>query len=253
MTNFLWPILVFLGAYTLNLLYVSVFYHRALTHCAIEMHPYLKKFVIHTGNWITGLDPKAWVCMHRLHHQHADTPKDPHSPVTNGIWRVLPLQLYSYKRTIVGLLLEKPYYTEPVKDLDFSISFLNKKRLWYLPYLLQLSIAIILALLFHSWILAAAYWLGMMSHPIQGWMVNALGHRFGYRNYETPDNSTNNTIVAWLVFGEGYQNNHHHRPPSPKFSVKSKEVDLGYGLCLALLRLGLLRIPGVERTHLVPH
>jgi stearoyl-CoA desaturase (delta-9 desaturase) len=35
---------------------------------------------------VTGIDPKVWVCMHRLHHQHSDTPLDPHSPAHTGFW-----------------------------------------------------------------------------------------------------------------------------------------------------------------------
>lgn len=244
MTYFVLSFFVFLSAYTINILYISVFYHRALAHGSITLRPFLRFLVIHSGNWVTGIDPKAWVCMHRLHHQHSDTSKDPHTPVMNGIWRVLPLQLYSYKRTILGLLLEKPYYTALVKDIDFSVNYLNKKRLWYLPYLLHLIIATVIAVSFHAWILSGCYWLGMMSHPIQGWMVNALAHRFGYRNFKTSDNSKNNTIVAWLVFGEGYQNNHHHNPSSAKFSVKPLEVDFGFGLCLILSRFGMLKLGG---------
>lgn len=233
---------VFLAAYTLNILYVTVFYHRALAHRSVTLHPLLETFVIHSGNWVTGLDPKGWVCMHRLHHRYSDTPKDPHSPVKKGIWKVLPLQLYSYKKTILGLLRRKSEYISLVQDLDFPVSFLNRTRLWYLPYLLHLVIAIVIALAFHAWILAACYWIGMMSHPLQGWMVNALAHRFGYINFKTSDNSRNNTVVAWLVFGDGYQNNHHHNPGLAKFSVKPMEFDLGFGLCLILSHLGILKV-----------
>jgi len=244
MSYFLISFLTFLCAYTLNILYVTVFYHRAFAHRAITLHPLLKTVVVHTGNWVTGLDPKAWVCMHRLHHEYSDTPKDPHSPVTNGIWKIFSLQLYSYKRVILGLQLQKPYYTSMVEDIDFPVNPLNRMRLWFLPYLLHFAIAIAIALSFHAWFLAACYWLGMMSHPLQGWMVNALAHRFGYRNFATSDNSRNNTLVAWLVFGEGYQNNHHYNPGSAKFSVKPLELDLGFGICLILSRLGLVKLDG---------
>ena len=76
---------VFAAAYLLNITYISVFYHRALAHRAIDMGPRMRRFVVATGPWITGMDPKAWVCMHRLHHVHSDTEKDPHSPVFVGI------------------------------------------------------------------------------------------------------------------------------------------------------------------------
>lgn len=240
-------LVTFLAAYTLNILYVTVFYHRAIAHGSVTLHPWVKRIVVHTGSWVTGLDPKGWACMHRLHHEHSDTSKDPHSPLKDGIWSVLPMQLYSYKKTLAGLVLNKKYYSSAVKDIDFPVHWLNRKRLWYLPYLAHLVIAVILAIVFHAWALAACYWFGMMSHPLQGWMVNALAHRFGYRNFETSDNSRNNSLVAWLVFGEGYQNNHHHRPGSAKFSRKRGEVDLGFGLCLILSWFGALTFSHAER------
>lgn len=229
-----------LGAYILNILYVTVFYHRALAHNAIRMHPALEKFVIATGNWVTGLDPKAWVCMHRMHHIHSDTALDPHSPKNRGIWKVLPMQLFSYNRTIAALGLNSARYVSVVSDIRFPVSWLNRNGLWYLPYLLHAGIAVMVGTMSGLWLLAGCYWIGMMSHPIQGWMVNALAHRFGYRNFATDDESTNNSFVSWCVFGEGYQNNHHHRPSSPKFSVYPGEVDLGFALCRGLARIGLV-------------
>src|SRR5262245_34895199 len=40
------------------------------------------------------------------------------------------------------------------------------------------------------------------------WFVNSVGHCFGYRNYDTRDNSRNSFWVALLTFGEGWHNNH---------------------------------------------
>lgn len=252
MTYILICIGVFLAAYTLNLLYVTVFYHRALTHQAVTLHPWLQKIVQFTGNWVTGLDPKGWSCMHRLHHKFSDTSEDPHSPVYKGMFKLFLVQLKSYKKTLKGLIQNQKYYTAMVTDLKFPVSWLNRYKLWFLPYLMHLAIALFIALFFHAYLLAACYYIGIMSHPIQGWMVNALGHRFGYRNFSTNDNSRNNTAVAWLVFGEGFQNNHHQQPSSPKFSVRWWELDMGYWLCCVLKFFGLVsfqRVPSRRHVH----
>jgi stearoyl-CoA desaturase (delta-9 desaturase) len=81
-----------------------------------------------------------------------------------------------------------------------------------------------------------------MSHPVHGWMVNSLAHKYGYRNFATKDHSTNNTFVSWLVAGEGLQNNHHARPKSANFAKKKGEIDLGYSLCVISSRLGLIKL-----------
>ena len=67
-TGYLVCAAVLAAGYSLNLLYITIFYHRAVTHRALELRPGLRRFVRYTGNWVTGLDLKAWACMHRLHH-----------------------------------------------------------------------------------------------------------------------------------------------------------------------------------------
>src|SRR3954447_8169750 len=129
--------LVFIAAYVINILTVTVGYHRGLAHKAVRLNPLAKKFLLTFGNWLTGLDPKAWVVMHRLHHEHSDTPQDPHSPKNVGILGIGMEQLRNYKRVIIGLIRRDPTYTKYAKDLDFPLSKLNRAKLWYLPYLLH--------------------------------------------------------------------------------------------------------------------
>jgi stearoyl-CoA desaturase (delta-9 desaturase) len=233
--------LVFALTYTLNLLMISIGYHRGLAHSAVELGPGLRKIVITSGNWVTGLDPKAWVVMHRMHHVHSDTPRDPHSPVNVGIRGVGLEQLRSYERVLTGLARGNPVFTQHAEDLDFDLNWLNRNRLWMLPYGVHAGVGLVLVAL-GGWLLGGAYFLGMMSHPVQGGMVNAFGHAVGGRNFDTDDNSRNNLAVAWLVMGEGLQNNHHRFPRSAKFSYRRWESDPGFAWCLAFETLGLLQI-----------
>lgn len=242
MTIFLIAAAVFLFTYTLNMFTVSVLYHRGLTHGAVQLHPWLYRFVGKYGSLITGIDPKAWICMHRMHHEYSDTEQDPHSPWRYGLFGVIWGQLVSYERTLIGLKNNRPKYTSVVSDIQFDVSALNKRGLWLLPYLFHIVIATAIALLTGSNWIGLGYYLGMTSHPIQGWLVNAFGHHSGYRNYQVADKSTNNTAVALLCFGEGYQNNHHARPASAKFSVRWFEFDAGYVLCKVASYAGLLKI-----------
>lgn len=232
--------LVFLAGYLINSFYVTVLYHRGLAHGAVRLRPWMRQIVIWSGNWITGLDPKAWACMHRRHHMYSDTPDDPHSPVYEGVLPLIYTQLKSYKRTLVGLIKKQKSFTSFVTDLEFPVNALNRQGLWYVPYMAHALLALGTGFLTGYWLLGIAYWLGIMSHPIQGWMVNALAHRFGYRNFATDDNSRNNYLVALLVWGEGYQNNHHHAPLSAKFSAKWWEIDLGYHMCRLARRLKMI-------------
>jgi stearoyl-CoA desaturase (delta-9 desaturase) len=172
MNLILGSVAIFGFGYFLNIFYITVLYHRGLAHGSVELNPLTRKWVVASGSWVTGIDPKAWACMHRLHHKYSDTDKDPHSPMNHGIFGVMLDQLTSYKKALVGLSRGRKEYVEMVQDLDFPINILNRKKLWLAPYLLHALIAIACGLVLRSWIPGLAYWIGIMSHPVQGWLVN---------------------------------------------------------------------------------
>ncbi len=220
--------------------YISVFYHRGLAHSAVELKPWVKKFICKTGVWVTGIDPKTWVTMHRRHHAHSDTANDPHSPVNcKKPFDMFTVQYRSYSRMMIRLLKNDPVACGTVDDLGIEVHPIMAKGVWYLPYILQLLIAVIIGFLTHP-LIGIAYWAGIMSHPVQGWMVNYYGHHSGYRTFALEDDSRNNIFVGLLTMGEGLQNNHHKYPNSAKFSILSKEIDLGYYMCTTASALGIL-------------
>ena len=59
-------------------------------------------------------------------------------------------------------------------------------------------------------------------------MINGIGHFWGYRNWSTPDASTNIVPFGLLIGGEELHNNHHAYPTSAKLSNKWYELDLGW-------------------------
>jgi sn-1 stearoyl-lipid 9-desaturase len=79
------------------------------------------------------------------------------------------------------------------------------------------------------------------------WLINSATQRWGYRNYATPDGSTNLWWVALLSFGEGWHNNHHAFPRSARHGLRWWELDVTY-LLICLLSLVALarqvRVPG---------
>jgi len=239
----------FLFGYLLNIFYITVLYHRGLTHQALVFRPWMMRVLGKTGIWITGLEPKVWACMHRLHHQNSDTLEDPHSPKFVGVWGVWVKQYFSYREILRRINLQDKKLLRIVDDIPFDISFVNRYNLSHLPYIVHGVVGLGLGLYFSSWIVGGGYFLGLMSHPIQGWMVNALAHRFGERRFAIPDDSRNNLLVSWLVFGEGLQNNHHAHPKRANFSFHWLELDLGYVLCLLGEAVGLFKIQRVEINH----
>ena len=71
------------------------------------------------------------------------------------------------------------------------------------------------------------------------WSVNSLSHIWGYRNYETTENSRNNWFVALISNGEGWHNNHHADQRSASHGHRWWEFDITYLTIVLLEKLGL--------------
>jgi stearoyl-CoA desaturase (delta-9 desaturase) len=72
------------------------------------------------------------------------------------------------------------------------------------------------------------------------WLVNSASHMWGYRNYETTDDSRNNWLVAIVAYGEGWHNNHHAYPRMAKHGHKWWEFDITWQAIRLLRATGLV-------------
>jgi stearoyl-CoA desaturase (delta-9 desaturase) len=70
--------------------------------------------------------------------------------------------------------------------------------------------------------------------------INSLSHLFGSRRFATRDDSRNNFWLALLTFGEGWHNNHHHKPGRARQGMRWWEIDLTYYGLRALAAFGLV-------------
>ena len=165
---------MFVSAYLTSIVAITVGYHRGLAHGALVLHPALRRVVIEAGIWLTGLDPKAWIVMHRMHHAFSDTGRDPHAPTKGGLLGMIVRQYYGTSNTIRGLRYDDPAYTRFASDLDFDLHPVTKRWMWWLPYVVHAIAGVMLGATV-GWVFGAAYFLGIASHPLQGALVNFLG------------------------------------------------------------------------------
>jgi stearoyl-CoA desaturase (delta-9 desaturase) len=70
------------------------------------------------------------------------------------------------------------------------------------------------------------------------WLVNSAVHIWGDQPYESGDSSRNNPLVAFLVFGDGWHNNHHAFEFSAAHGLEPWEVDLSYMMICLFEKLG---------------
>lgn len=76
------------------------------------------------------------------------------------------------------------------------------------------------------------------------WCVNSVSHAdavkvWGFKDWNTADNSMNNWIVGIFALGQGWHNNHHAFENSCRHGLKWWQVDLTWCIIKALSFVGL--------------
>jgi sn-1 stearoyl-lipid 9-desaturase len=90
---------------------------------------------------------------------------------------------------------------------------------------------------------ASVFVWGVAARTVYVWhvsaFVNSASHLWGYRTYETNDNSRNNLFVGYFAHGEGWHNNHHADPQAAMQGRLAWEFDPVFWAIRLLARLGL--------------
>ena len=201
---------------------ITLYLHRGVCHSAIEIKPALGHF-FRFWLWLTtSMRTADWVAIHRKHHAKVETIDDPHSPAYHGIKNVLlcgadlyhdeknnPETIAKYSQNCPNDWVEEHVYTGR-NNLGILFLFIGNILLFGVVGIIIWSIQM-------AWtpIFAAGG-------------INGAGHYWGYRNYDTSDDSTNMSPVGVLIGGEELHNNHHAFPTAAKFSLKPWEFDIGW-------------------------
>jgi stearoyl-CoA desaturase (delta-9 desaturase) len=242
--------LVLVGNFLFGSIGINLGYHRMLTHKAASFPRALERFFVLCGVCSLEGSPLWWVCMHRKHHQHSDEDGDPHSPQNNFFWGHMEW-IYAAGHRHTSLSTFEKY----VPDLltDPFLRWLHRGNKWVYIYVLH---AVLIGLLgFGLGFLIAdtteravqigvqVFAWGVLVRTVYvwhiTWLVNSAAHRWGYRNYQTGDQSRNNWVVALLTNGEGWHNNHHATPRACSQGHRWWEIDLTFTFVRLLEAAGL--------------
>ena len=235
-----WQMVLFTLALThVTMISVTVFLHRHQAHRALDLHPLAAHF-FRFWLWLTtGQVTREWTAIHRKHHAKCEQAQDPHSPHVYGIKTVLLRGYELYRAEAVNQeTLERFGHGTPADWLERK---LYTRFSWYgVALMLIIDLSLFGALGLTVWAVQMA-WTPVMAAGI----VNGAAHYWGYRNFETPDASTNISPWGLIIAGEELHNNHHTYPTSAKLSVKPYEFDVGW-LYISLLQK--LRLATVKKT-----
>jgi len=225
--SYWWLVGTLVGYVCIMIIGVSACYHRMLSHKSFTVHPAVKKIML----WFSALScqgsPIFWVTIHRgYHHRYSDTDKDPHSPI-HGFWHSYILWMFKIKEGDHNL----KYVVDLLKDKD--IIFFHK----YYNHIIWISHLTLAFINFDFWIFTVMLPAFLTFHSFA--LQTSLNHskKYGYKNYETRDDSVN---VIWLwpfILGEAWHNNHHGEAGNANFGSRHWwEIDPTYHIIKLIRR-----------------
>jgi len=225
---------------------VTLFLHRHQAHRALDLHPALSHFFRFWLWTTTGMVTREWAAVHRKHHAKCDTPEDPHSPQVYGISRVLWGGVFLYVRAAHDpQTIER--YGAGTPDDWLERNLYSKFQVLGIVLMGVIDVVLFGIVPGGLVLLTQIMWIPFWAAGV----INGVGHYWGYRNWSTPDWSTN--IAPWgiLIGGEELHNNHHAYPTSARLSNKWYEFDVGWLYIRVLQALRLAKVKHVApRPHL---
>jgi fatty-acid desaturase len=231
-------VFLFLGWFTGGI-GVCLGYHRLLTHGSFQTYRPVRWFIAFVGGLSGQGSAITWIANHRKHHAFSDKEGDPHSP-HDGPWWAHMFWFCPYFGQEWHRELSTKYAPDLVKDP--FMRFLHKTFLIW-----QFAFGGLLFLIgYYGWDAytgwSFVFW-GIFFRMVfvwhVTWLVNSATHIWGYRNYETSDDSTNLWWVGLLSYGEGWHNNHHAFQRMARHGHKWWEIDMTYWTICAMEKLGL--------------
>ena len=209
-----WYLLVALvGKYLIANVGAEIGYHRFISHKSFKTKPWLEYILLLFGTFGGQGSAIGWAANHRVHHRNSDKPGDPH-PATETLrtWFWIGTNSkVNVSPTVVKDLIKKDIY---LLQRNYYFTFL------YTVYFLVALIDIKFLIYF--------FFIPGMLIMFGGGLQNVICHKYGYRNFDTDDTSTNNFWVNLYgqFSGSGLHNNHHMYPGRWNNAIKPWELDL---------------------------
>lgn len=224
-------------------------FHRFLTHGGFKTSAPVKWALATIGGFAGEGAALDWVATHREHHAHSDLDGDPHSPHDGSWWshmwwlarRKTPAQQRAHiKRWAPDLLKDKSLVY--ISWAFLPSHFILGSIMFGIGYAIGgMPVAI-------SWVVWGVF-VRLVAVLHTTWLVNSWSHMFGYRNYETTDDSRNNWFVALIAYGEGWHNNHHAHPRMAVHGHRWWEFDATWQAIRLLRACGLIWDVVEYRSH----
>lgn len=205
--------------------------HRYYCHSSFECSKPMEYFIWLCG-FMSGMgDPINYTKAHTRHHLYSDTPKDLLHPSTH------PIMTWFGHGSLFSEYVDNDKILIPKRlkqNKFYSFVANNYIKLYYT--FLGVCLLLDFKLAFYFLVVGAT----LSSHSAH--CVNVLCHKFGYRNFDLKDCSTNFNIVNWLTLGTGLHNNHHAVPYAYTHKIREDETDFSAWLIKNLLATKVVEV-----------
>jgi stearoyl-CoA desaturase (Delta-9 desaturase) len=223
-------VLLLAATYLVRMFGVTAGYHRYFSHRSYKLNRFFQFSLAALAQSSGQKSVLWWAAHHRVHHLHADTDPDIHSPGLRGFW-------WAHVGWVVSNDHDE-YNPRLIQDFGKfpELRFLDRYH-WIPPVLLA---AIILAA--GGW--GAFLWGFVLSTVLlyhATFCINSLAHIWGTRRFATADDSRNNFLLALITLGEGWHNNHHRFMYACRQGILWWEVDFTYYALRLLNSFGVAR------------
>lgn len=233
-----------------GMLGINICYHRLLTHRGFKCPKWFEHTLAVIAICCVQDTPARWVAVHRRHHQHADEQPDPHSPLVNFLWGHIGwLIIKNPELNRLGIydryakdILRDPFYVALERNwLQLKIIIAQWVVFFGVAFLAELALGgtLMQATQFGLRVLVWGVFVRTVFVWHQTWAVNSVTHMWGYRNYQTDEDSRNNVFIGLLAHGEGWHNNHHADPRSARHGHRRWEFDTTFLTIRLFEKLGL--------------
>lgn len=176
---------------------VNVALHRYYSHQSFKTTKFKEQILLWSSVFTSLGSPAMWCSIHRMHHSHSDTDKDPHNPRLYGIFKTW-FTLWPTKAIPKRFFV--PFIKTPMMRFVHNNYFLINFTVLFLLALIDIRLA------------AVAYCLPAVGCFHGASAIGVIPHYFGYKRYKINDESRNSWVASILSLGEGWHNNHHANP-----------------------------------------
>jgi len=215
---------------------ITVGYHRLLSHRAFKAHPAVEAVLLLAGAAAWQGSALEWSVDHIRHHSHIDTEADPYNR-RRGFW-------YSH----IGWLMRRETISQTTRIPHFlrNDPLVMLQHRWYVPIAITMSFFIPLAICgWKALLLVGAVRIVALHHTT--WFINSWAHTGNQRPYNPDVTASDNWILAFVAFGEGWHNYHHAFPNDYRNGVRAFDWDPSKWMIWTLSKLGMAH--DLKRVH----